>query len=433
MAPWDARCPTLLIQTLVRTDGKIKPDIIEIRDKLAGILRDCRFICHFVATDGDNAMDSAHLTTFTLYADSDGDLDDIITFFMTTEDEVLPLPVSDPLHLMKNARSRIALGQLAFNGTTSKVITGDSVTQNLLRNNRSKVFQARKPLDLLKDDLAIHAFTIDNLLALWDAGDITGAYFLLPFVSISLAARNPHLSVRTRFGLLRTGFFVLFHSHKHFPKCTASEGISEIGRRDCPRKTLWTKNMCRRASNLCMEIGYAILTAKSTEDLLLAIQRIGSHDCVCHFGTTRSTLRGDTRWTSFFTAQVNAVLIHRAMTDLGLHPYIRRLRSVADCTLLGPDHGTVDVRFEHMLHKIDQIVGFLVGWQSHLARANCESLIQPFRGLARRFAEIGWSEKARKSSPQSGGGIQQRLFTVSYTDPDAPTPEQMEVLEQLGD
>jgi hypothetical protein len=188
------------------------------------------------------------------------------------------------------------LRKLAFNGAASTVITGDSVTANVLRGTRCKVFQARKPLDLLKDDLASHAVTIGNLLNLWDAGDITGAYFLLPFVCLSLAARDPHLSVETRLGLLETAFYVFFQLNQYFPKCETGQGRAEKAMAGCAPRTLWAKNMCRRACNLCLEIEYAILMVlgRSDGEIQLAVQRIGSHDCECHFGTTRRT--------SFFTA-----------------------------------------------------------------------------------------------------------------------------------
>jgi hypothetical protein len=91
-----------------------------------------------------------------------------------------------------------------------------------------------------------------------------------------------------------------------------------------------------------MDIWVAIILAENTEDMLLALERIGSHSVECHFGTTRSTLSGDTRRDSFFKAQVKAVLIQRTMADLSLPPCIRRFKSDPGCTLFGRgDQGSV--------------------------------------------------------------------------------------------
>jgi hypothetical protein len=67
---------------------------------------------------------------------------------------------------MKNASSREALGTLAFNGGTRDIVTGKSLTKNLPKDHKH-FFEACKPLDLLKDNLAIQAFTLEHLLSVW--------------------------------------------------------------------------------------------------------------------------------------------------------------------------------------------------------------------------------------------------------------------------
>jgi hypothetical protein len=432
MLPLDHRYSNLLVRSIVRQNGKITDDIIFMKDELFRTLYECGFSCMFIATDGDNKMDAIHETMFRGYAQTRGDLGAIVAELIRGGDHILPLPASDLLHLMKNATSRLALGALAFNGGPSREITGDSVTENVLSNRSRGVFQARKPLDLLKDDLAIHAFTLDNLLSLWDHGDITGAYYLLPYVALSHAIRNRHLSQKTRFGLLQTAFDIFFDFHKYFPLCGISFGITERANRHCRRKTLWTKNMCRRACNLCVDVQYAVLRAGKMEGIQLALERIGSHDCECHFGTTRSVLRGDTRWTNFFQAQVTAVLIQRTMKEQDLHPYIRRFKTEAGCTLMDPEHETIDIEFLDMGSKVRGLVRFLGEGLNDLAKANGDAVIEPFRALASRLGEIQWTEKARKSGPLAGGGIQYRLFTLGE-ERQARSSEQVEFLSQLAD
>jgi hypothetical protein len=44
-------------------------------------------------------------------------------------------PIPDLLHLLKNARARLALGQLAYSGKSKQTITAESVTQHLVSQN----------------------------------------------------------------------------------------------------------------------------------------------------------------------------------------------------------------------------------------------------------------------------------------------------------
>jgi hypothetical protein len=75
-------------------------------------------------------------------------------------------PASDPLHLLKNARSPEALGMLAFNGKTDDFAPADTLTRNMPKGEKH-VFTTRKPPNLLSDDLAIQAFTLKHLLHVW--------------------------------------------------------------------------------------------------------------------------------------------------------------------------------------------------------------------------------------------------------------------------
>jgi hypothetical protein len=114
--------------------------------------------------------------------------------------------------------------------------------------------------------------------------------------------------------------------------------------------------LCSRGCILCVEISVTILLADSTEEILLVLEPIGSHSVERHFGTTRSTLSDDVRWVSFFKAQVSAMLLQMAMTDLGLRPDIRRLKSGAICTLFGSDdQGCVEADLTNMIAKVKRM------------------------------------------------------------------------------
>jgi hypothetical protein len=428
LLPMDHRYPDLLIRSILRTDGKMKPDIIASKDKLCDALRECGFIPHFIATDGDNGMDKAHTDAFERYANMRGPLKSIVEW-LTRDGPLEGWPTSDLFHLMKNARARLALWVLAFNAV-SRLISGDSVTKNLRAKAPTNVFQARKPLDLLKDDLAIHAFTLENLIALFDVGDLDGAYFLLPFVCLNLATRNPLLHPETRLSLLSTAFDIFFSYVTNYPDTGLQSGISERTITGGERKTFWTRIMCKRACNLCVGLYWSITEWLHDPTYPLALDRISSHPCECHFGMTRSTLKGDTRAERFLNAEINAVLIRRSITHLGLRPYIRRFKTEAGCTLLP---GSSQEKLVNVPSWSRELCGLItcMGRNEGYARGWFGALLHHLKNLAQSLAEAGWVEKAGKSSLLSGGSITLRLFKLSKKD--GPDPETTELLHQLAD
>jgi hypothetical protein len=348
MLPLDHAYPDLLIRSMSHRHGKIDKDIREMRDKLLAILKENSFVCHFVATDGDNGMNAIHQAHFERYVNLGAEMNTILLHLTHDgKDPLLEWPVSDLLHLMKNARSRLALGSLAFNGQTPTIITGASVTYSLKsqenRQQSGSVFQARRPLDLLKDDLALQALSLENLLKLWSVGDVAGAYFLLPFVSLSLSVRVPALSMNTRLALIQVAFAIFFRMITNYPQTGYARNITERTEPRCPRKTFWTRNMCVRACNTCLALFWSIREWNENRHFSLALGRIGSHPLECHFGMTRSVLTGDPRWTRFFSSQVAAVIVQRVMGRLKMQPYIC---DVSRCLLVAPSIQTISNRLQ---------------------------------------------------------------------------------------
>jgi hypothetical protein len=54
---------------------------------------------------------------------------------------------------MKNTRSRVAIGSVAFGAATDDMITEGILNDDPPSKRPEQVVEARKPLDLLKDDL----------------------------------------------------------------------------------------------------------------------------------------------------------------------------------------------------------------------------------------------------------------------------------------
>lgn len=85
-----------------------------------------------------------------------------------------------------DSRKQIAI---SFHDHTSSLITGESITQKLIARPVGKVFQTRKTVNLSKDDLAIHIFSLKHIVALWlsrslkvwKSGNMINVFFVFPF------------------------------------------------------------------------------------------------------------------------------------------------------------------------------------------------------------------------------------------------------------
>jgi hypothetical protein len=265
---------------------------------------------------------------------------------------------------------------------------------------------------LLKDHLALQAFTLDNLVALWFKRDVEGAYFMMPLVALNLTMRCPILSIETRLDLLKNAFKVFFKMVREFPSRSGRYGLLQKGPRN-QKKTFWTQEMCRRAGNLCVGLDLAITKWGNDPDFRLALNRIASYPVECHFGTTRSACEGDARWDSFFRAQVDSVMIHRFMRELELQPYIRRFKSTAGCTIDPTNPGDVWVRFPEINKRIDEACSYMALNQTQkLFDPRHPSFMTPFLNLARALHDADWHDKVRKSSRLSGNSITGRFFML---------------------
>jgi hypothetical protein len=111
MLAHDRRFKDLLIRSVPHETSRIDELILRIRDELCGALSRIGMIVNFVAIDGDKGTTKAQLETVKQYDKYRGVLH--LAVCQVTKDgtvELIQWPVSDLLHLLKNARSTLAKG-----------------------------------------------------------------------------------------------------------------------------------------------------------------------------------------------------------------------------------------------------------------------------------------------------------------------------------
>jgi hypothetical protein len=401
--------PDLLIHSNPHKTGRIDQSVLQTRDDLANNLPRCGFFPAFVATDGDNGVSKIHDDACNSYrgAEINVSLEVIVNYLTDNRAHYLKCwPISDFLHLLKNARTRIATGTLTFAVTAEELISAGGLNE-ILRLGKDLV--ASNPLDLLRDDLALRVFTLGNLMKLWSHKKMTGVYFLMPYVALNLAIRNDLLSRATRLHLIQVAFSIFFRMLKDYPATGQHAGIYEKGADPSLRKTLWTVAMCTRACNLCVGLYWAIETFDC-----LPLGRIGTHSVECHFGTTRSMLRGDTRWDHFLGREVDSILAQKIMRELNLKPYIRRFMGISGSVIRATDDpNLITVSFEDIPQRVEAFAVALKHGAAAMTVFDRRSILLSFEELNQKLFQAGHKEEIDRPGLTGGLAIMGRFFAGS--------------------
>jgi hypothetical protein len=142
----------------------------------------------------------------------------------------------------------------------------------------------------------------------------------------------------------------------------------------------------------------------------LSLGRIGSHVLECHFGRIQSVLRGETRWPQFLPAQVNAAIAKNFMTELNLHPSLRRFSNTSGCVVDDSETGLIDIDFLGMIRVIDCIEQRLRRQPDELAFPGEMDLASCFADLGTKLKEVGFDEKTSRSTRPAGSSITSQLY-----------------------
>jgi hypothetical protein len=429
MLPHNRAFPDLLLHVMGHSSGHIDDTVRNKMLRLCEVLKAAGFDVNFVATDGDNGMNALHMTAFSTYETKGYNLWEITN-------NLPPLqrwPVSDFFHLLKNGRVRAARTKGEMHITANSPGTSGKKMSDELSLGPESPLRKDGPLDALKDDLALETFRLGNLLALGPSNDVVGQFFMLPFVSLNLAIRNPSLKPEARLSLIQVAFRCFRSMLANYPVTGVKHDIVEIESRSCPKKTIWSTSMCIRGCNLCVALFSSIRKWMTSDDgFQLALGRIGTHSVECHFGITRSSLRGEARLEKFVSAQVTAVLIQKLMRDLDIHPYIRRFKNVSGVTLVHDGEYSVDMDMSGLHSSVDSlfvVLGRSEDPERDVLWETIDFVGKEFSLLAERLDKDGYVEKVSRSSCTSGGSIAFRFFTPSKKE-EEPKEEELDEEEE---
>ena len=169
----------------------------------------------FKATDGDRFLSQEHDSFFTSHfcAMPPGSTFSQVTdaIFNLLQKSEVTMPIADPLHFAKNARSKLLKHPIVLHYSQTKM---HSTTLETLRGALplGKVFEDTSPLAAMRDSYVTELFYLKNVAKLLEKGLVHDAFLLLPYASIFAAIFEPDLLNETR-----TSFIELaYHCYWHF-------------------------------------------------------------------------------------------------------------------------------------------------------------------------------------------------------------------------
>ena len=284
LMPLQCELLSIPLHLMTKNQGNTGADVLQMLKLVKSRLKDLKFNTCFVAVDGDAGYFSLHEKMFAewwpVYC-SHG-LDAVLQELNTTK-----LIVADPLHLAKNARSRLITGPLTMCCDGSHPFPSDMMNEIL---NLGPALSDRSMHGKMRDIYALQIYNLDNFDSLVRRKRLVMAFYILPYAWWMEAVRNPGLSVQMRRDFINIAFEIFVYHMKninHLDKSVVSQNRTDSLIHDCCSKV-----QCVRILNTLL-VTLVHLTKHPDN---LALSRIGTHGLECQFGIIRVVCRNKHTW-----------------------------------------------------------------------------------------------------------------------------------------
>ena len=284
MMPLQCEFRSIPLHLMTKNQGNAGADVLDRLKLLKSLLKDLKFNTRFVAVDGDSGYFSLHEEMFgkwwPFYC-SRG-LDAVLQGLNTDG-----LIVADPLHIAKNARSRLITGPLTMCCDGSHPFTSDMMNEIL---NLGPALSDHSMHGKMRDIYALQIYNLDNFDTLVRRKRLVMAFYILPYALWMEAVRNPGLSVQMRRDFINIAFEIFVYHMKninHLDKTAVSQN-----RKDSLIQYCCSEVQCVRILNTLL----VTLVELTKHPDNLALSRIGTHGLECQFGIVRVMCRNKHTW-----------------------------------------------------------------------------------------------------------------------------------------
>ena len=286
LLPLSCAFKPLCIHLMTQNNGNAGETVLSRMKQLRTELERAHFRVRCVASDGDRGYDTWHRAMINEWF-SKFNNKGIEAALETVRDYDQNI-VSDFLHLLKNARSRMLNGRVSIFCTGAFPFTAASMNETLhlgiaLTDQTSK--------GRMRDSYALQIFTLENFLNLFQDDAMNMAFFILPYALWNNVINNPGMScqLRREFLVICLDIFAMFASMMsdvNTSVVSINKTKNDLVQFAC------SENHCRRALNTLivqlLEIG------RHPDDL--AMDRLGTHPLECCFGMIRLLCSNKHNW-----------------------------------------------------------------------------------------------------------------------------------------
>jgi hypothetical protein len=311
-----------VIHATAAINGKGNESTVTMLEEIAGRLRDTSFSLLGYAFDGDSCFNSLHDGFQRAWEEqlSSGALS---SFFGAQI--VLPLVISDPLHLLKRIRYRLLSSdfRIGVNGDErdfliSTIQTIAQVPPAVFDNSR---------MTKMHDSLPLHLFSRQPILEAFERHQGREFFVLFPWHLIVAGLTHAQLSTQTRCSMFEVAFWLLYFYQKLLQNASLPPGTKEKihGSRYA---TLYTRQQLRDALNTL----YSLIVILRNSDSPVRLNRIGSNPLEHAFGKTRLRCRDINTMRNFISGLATEFLKLQGGNVLHLVAVAKRRTSVGvDC------------------------------------------------------------------------------------------------------
>lgn len=332
--------PPNVINIMKTRNGASPPEVVQQMHKIAKILNDMNILIKFISTDGDVSFDSFHRNFFEQKVQSNLQLsfDELVDLF---KDE-LCMPISDPFHLLKAARSRLMQHLLLIDPSRFTCINTSLFSQAV---NLGPVFSDRSKFGSMKDMYPLALFSWYSFTKVMSKGRFEAAYYMIPFLLLIESIRSPLLSRKDRFSFIESAFN-MFVNHLKIVKNIGNDSVFKQRFTSKSIGVLFADEIFLiRIINTCIGLGVAVKYHYEN----LATQRIGTHDLELYFGIIRCLSFFDNSYSNALRVAVEAIIVKQLSLELGTSITISKRENEAGIVLTNEINNQHDINMDWSL------------------------------------------------------------------------------------
>ena len=317
--PLDYKYPPKILHISIKDNGCYDATIQKKAESILKILSEQGFRFYFKSTDGDKGVSKEHNEFYEkhIYKKSTrfSALCEKIWDWLNEEKERY-IPISDPLHFLKNFRSRLIKENIKIatfiDEAGEEYASCDSINTILQLGN---AIDDKSSLGKMRDSYVIQLFNMKNIAKLIKAKDYGSAAALFPYACIVFVLFSTSISLQCRLFLIELSFQYFSVLLDQYP-LMGEYSISQKKKGDSNLLTIAEEHYVRRILNTLVSFGIALRFS----DNRLRLDALGTHLVENLIGIARQT-SFDPRWekilSTFCHADIRKELAHKL--EIKLH------------------------------------------------------------------------------------------------------------------